>query len=55
MKPTRSTYVHAALHHISVRFLLCRYAAKATRAIHVPGDRIADTMNKALTKVRRVA
>lgn len=55
MRPTdRSSYVHAALHHIGNRFALCRYAAKATRAIHVRGDRIQDTTNKALTKVRRV-
>lgn len=51
MKPTnRSEFVHADLHHIPNRFALCRYAAKATRAIHVRGDRVQDTTNKALAK-----
>lgn len=50
---TRSTYVHAALHHIPNRFSLCRYAAKAARAIHVPGERMEDSTNQALARVRR--
>lgn len=55
MKPTdRSAYVHSALHHIGNRFLLCRHAAAATRILHVPGERVAETMNLALAKVRRV-
>lgn len=55
MKPTdRSAYVHAALHHIPNRFALCRYAAKAARAIHVRGERMEDTTNQALARVRRV-
>lgn len=55
MKPrNRSEFVHAALHHIGNRFALCRYAAKATRAIHVRGDRIQESTNRALVKVRRV-
>lgn len=55
MKPLdRSAYVHAALRHIPVRFQLCRHAAKAARAIHVPGERMEDTTNQALARVRRV-
>lgn len=55
MKPTdRSAHVHAALRHIECRFELCRHAAKATRVLHTPSRRIQDSMNLALTKVRRI-
>lgn len=56
MKPTdRSAHVHAALFHIECRFALCRHAAKATRILHTRDKRIQDSMNLALTKVRRPA
>lgn len=56
MRPTdRSSYVHAGLKQIGCRFELCRHAAKAARILHTRDRRIQDTMNLALTKVRRQA
>ena len=54
MKPTRSTLTMRALTHMP-KFALVKHTAAATRILHVPGSRLADTVNLALGKVRRQA
>jgi hypothetical protein len=47
----RTEYVHLAAKGEPCRFKLCRLAAKATRATHLPGSRLTDTMNSVLRSI----
>jgi hypothetical protein len=42
----RSELVFGAMTYVSNRFLLTRLAAKATRTLHRPNTRMADTVNE---------
>jgi hypothetical protein len=44
----RSELIFKAASHQSNRYMLVRLAARATRLLHWPNTRIADTMNSAL-------
>jgi hypothetical protein len=46
----RSDLVFGALVNVPSRYLLCKLAAKATRAFHRPGTRIHDTTNNVLER-----
>jgi len=46
----RSELVFGAMAHISNRYLLSRFAAKAIRQFHRPNTRIEDTMNDVLAR-----
>lgn len=46
----RSELVFGAMAHISNRYLLSRFAAKAIRQFHRPNTRIEDTMNDVLVR-----
>ena len=47
----RSDLIFKASSHESNRYLLARLAARATRILHWPNTRIADTMNMALERL----
>jgi hypothetical protein len=47
----RSELIFKAASHESNRYQLARLAARATRILHWPNTRIADTMNMALERV----
>jgi hypothetical protein len=49
----RSELVFGAMAHISNRYLLSRFAAKAIRKFHRPNTRIEDTMNDVLLRFNR--
>jgi len=46
----RSQFVFEALQTVN-RFQLCRLAAKATRKLHIPGNRVQDTTNDVLRRL----
>lgn len=49
----RSDPVFSALVRVPNRYLLCKLAARATRALHRPGRRIQDTTNDVLVRFGR--
>jgi hypothetical protein len=51
----RSDLIFKAASHESNRYLLARLAARATRILHWPNTRIADTMNMALERMSECA
>jgi hypothetical protein len=51
----RSDLIFKAASHESNRYLLARLAARATRILHWPNTRIADTMNMALERLSECA
>ena len=46
----RSELIFSAMAHISNRYLLSRFAAKAIRQFHRPNTRIEDTTNDVLVR-----
>jgi hypothetical protein len=51
----RSDLIFKAASYESNRYLLARLAARATRILHWPNTRIADTMNMALERLSECA
>jgi hypothetical protein len=49
----RSDLIFKASSHETNRYLLARLAARATRILHWPNTRIADTMNMALERLSK--
>jgi hypothetical protein len=49
----RSDLIFGAMTHVPNRFLLASALAKATRGLHRPGTRIADTTNDLLARFGR--
>jgi len=50
--PRRTTLALRALNH-QPKFALCRFSARAARVLHVPGERMQESLNRALAMARR--
>ena len=48
----RSDLIFGALTHVTNRYELCQLASKATRKLHKPNTRLADTTNEVLDRFK---